>query len=598
MQDRSAVRATAISGLLGDVFASYRLFDHRSRMRINLLLGLLVVGAILESAAAAVIVPFVAVLNDPGIIQSQPQIQGIYQFVQSLRPDSDERAFISYSAIALLVFFLAKNFFLFLISNYQFKFVYSQMPKFTAQVLSNTIKDSVLNSGSRNSAELIRNVTNEVFMYFTNFLIPTLTLLTECFVIFAILTTLFLIAPLPSLVAVLVLGSSTGIFYWAVKKRIRFFGQMQQLHNAERIKWVKQIFGALKEIKVLDRETHFLKQFRKSDLVFAESARYAMLLNQTPRMFIETVAFISLFLGVAIAMSLDLSTGSVLPVLALFGVSAVRLLPSLNRILLSLTRMGYYRESAQIVFAAQSHVSKASASGIDTEPRVQKEDSRKTDWKELKIENLSFAYPGKASVFEKLSITIPFGSSVALIGKSGSGKTTFGDILLGLLEPSAGKFSLDGVQFVPSRDGSWRRGLGYIPQKVFLLDDTVRRNVAIGVEDGDISDDLVWKVLEIARIAEDIRKMDGGLDAVVGEDGNSLSGGQRQRIGIARALYHKPDFLILDEATSALDNKTESEIADMMDSLVGKVTLIVIAHREETIRRCGLKYSIENKSFL
>lgn len=598
MQDKPAVSATAISSILRDISTSYRLFDHSSRLRINLLLGLLVIGAVLESVAAAVIVPFVAILNDPGVIQSQPKLRAIFHFFLSFGLDGEERAFIIFIALALIAFFLLKNLFLFLVSSLQFKFIYSQMPIFTSRLLHGTINQSVLTSGSRNSAELVRNVTNEVFMYFTNFLIPALTLLTEFLVLTAILMVLFLIAPGPSLVAVLVLGFSTALFYRSVKRRIREFGQMQQMHNAERIKWVNQIFGALKEIKVLDREKYFLRQFKKSDSVFAESARYAMLLSQTPRMFIETVAFVSLFLGVAIAMLMELQIGKVLPVLALFGVSAVRLLPSLNRILLSLTRMAYYRSSAQIVYAAEELRSKIEASRGPADYPVQGEGNRRGEWRELAIESLSFAYPGKPAVFENLSIKIPFGTSVALIGKSGSGKTTFGDILLGLLEPQSGVFSLDGIPFVPSRDLEWKRGLGYLPQKVFLLDDTVRRNVAIGVEDEDISDELVWKLLEIARIAEDVRKMTGGLDAIVGEDGNALSGGQRQRIGIARALYHQPNFLILDEATSALDNKTESEVSDMMDSLKGKVTLIVIAHREETIRRCILKYSIEKKSFI
>jgi ABC-type multidrug transport system fused ATPase/permease subunit len=546
-------------------------------------------GAFLEAAGAALIVPFVAMINDPSYLSTQAQLRTLFE----MSPFLTTEGFLIATALTLFLFFVIKNAFVLFILNMQFSFVYGEMPRFSCNLYRGYLTRPLAQHVRMNSAELIRNVNNEVQLYFTNFLIPTLTLITEVLVLVAIIAVLLLIAPMPAFAAIVLLGGMTKAFYAAVRARVNKYGQDAQHHNAERIKWVNQGLNSIKETRILGREDFFVQRFNFHEKCFAKSSRYAMLLNQTPRLFIETLAFTALFLGVALALTLGQNRSEVLPVLALFAVAAIRLLPSLNRVLLSLSRMAYYRPAAQVVLDSHQFTAKP-----ETDSPFRSRQNKLEDWKELCLQDVSFHYPGSADpIFSNLNLTIKRGTSVALVGPSGSGKTTLADLILGLLTPISGKIEVDG-QNIHTMLGDWQDQLGYIPQSIYLLDDTIRRNIAFGVSDDLIDDQQVWKALEYASISDVVRALPGQLDCAVGENGGSLSGGQRQRLGIARALYHEPQFLVLDEATSALDEATESEIAGTLDQLVGQRTLLVIAHRPETIRRCQVKYDVSRGRFV
>jgi len=577
------------SGLVNLIVESFRAFDRRSQRRIIGILLLTAMGAFLEAAGAALIVPFVAMINDPSYLTTQAQLRTIFEISRF----SSLEYFIVISAIALFIFFTIKNAFVVAVLNMQFRFIYGQMPGFSCNLYRGYMTRPIAQHGRTNSSELIRNVNNEVQLYFTNFLIPVLTLITEVFVLAGIIGVLLLIAPMPALMAIVLLGGMTKAFYAVVRARVNKFGQEAQHHNAERIKWVNQGLNSIKEAKILGLEDFFVQSFKFHESRFAEASRYAMLLNQTPRLFIETLAFTALFLGVALALTMGQNRSEVLPVLALFAVAAIRMLPSLNRILMSLTRMTYYRTAAQVVLNSRRVAAKSDANLTFTsrQPKLK-------DWMELCLHDISFRYPdSEKSILRNVNLTIKRGTSVALVGPSGSGKTTLADLVLGLLTPSSGKIEVDGVN-IHSFLGDWQDQMGYIPQSIYLLDDTVRRNIAFGVPDDLIDESQVWKALEYASMSEVVRALPGQLDCCVGENGSCLSGGQRQRLGIARALYHDPQFLVLDEATSALDEATEREIAGTLDRLVGTHTLLVIAHRPETVRRCQVKFDISSGSFV
>jgi ATP-binding cassette, subfamily B, bacterial PglK len=584
-QQASAARAAGLVHLLA---ASYRLFDRPARRQLLALLALMMLGAGLEAAGAAVIVPFVALINDPAYAQSQPQLA---QLLRTLGV-KDLDAFVGAAAVALFAFFVAKNLFLTAMASAQFRFVYGQMPLFSCALLERCMHQPLVSSQKANTSVLIRNVGTEVSAYFTNFLIPAMTLITELMVLLAILATLLLIAPWPTVIAIATLGGLTKLFYSLVRSRVRRYGAEQQHHNAERIKWVTQGLGALKEARLLDRESFFIDRFRRHELPFAQAARYAMLLNQTPRLFIETISFAALFLGVAVALQMGQNRAAVLPMLALFAVAAVRLLPSLNRILLSITRMSYYRPAAEVVLDAFVDRPATAAPSAPAPKRRPAAPRSQLDWSALQLQDVAYAYPGGKEVLRGIDLSIERGSSLALVGPSGSGKSTLADLMLGLLEPTGGRIRVDDKDLAERRS-DWQSRVGYIPQSTYLLDDSVRRNVAFGLPDDAIDDARVWRALMLARMDDTIRSLPGQLDAPVGENGGRLSGGQRQRLGIARALYDDPEFLVLDEATSALDETTEREIADTLEALVGERTLVVIAHRPEMIRRCQRRYVLD-----
>ena len=314
-----------------------------------------------------------------------------------------------------------------------------------------------------------------------------------------------------------------------------------------------------------------------------------MVLNQMPRLFIETVAFSAIFISVAAILLTGGSEATLLPTLALFAVAAVRLMPSVNRILGSLTRISYYAPALRVL--AQD-LPQAAATAPHRPPPARGATGAAPD--AVVAEGLGFTYPGAPKpALSGIDIRIPRGASVALLGPSGAGKTTLADVLLGLLQPTEGRVTV-GDEPLADAVASGRLHLGYIPQNVYLCEETVRRNVAFGLPDDAIDDERVWRVLSMARLDIHVRSLPGGLDAIVGERGVSLSGGQRQRIGIARALYDDPDLLVLDEATSALDTQTEQEISASIDALAGAKTLLIIAHRLSTIERCDLRFTLEN----
>lgn len=568
----------------GRLRACWNLFDGRARGKLVGILALNLVAALLEAVGAGLVVPFIAMVGNPEYIVTQPVLQRVYQHLQM----ESAAQFQVVAAVLLLAFFVAKNGFIALTTSLQFSFVYREMSSASTRLYEGYLRKPYAFHIGTNGSVLIRNVTNEVQMFFSNVLVPGLTVFSETAVVVALLGLLLWLAPGPALLAVGVLGGLTLVFHFTVRRKVRRFGAIQQEEIARRIQWINQGLGGIKEVKVLGREDFFVQAYAGHEQRFSMVSRYAMVLNQMPRLFIETVAFASIFISVAVVLMSGGQGATLLPTLALFAVAAVRLMPSVNRIVSSITRVSYYAPSLQVLAAdlpaAGTTAAPARPAG-GAEPRFASE---------IAVQGLGFTYPGAPRpALQGIDLVIPRGASVALCGPSGSGKTTLADLLLGLLQPAQGRVLVDGADLGEAlRAGRVR--MGYIPQSIYLCDDTVRRNVAFGLPDDAIDDARVWQALEAARLADHVRALPQGLDAVVGERGVSLSGGQRQRIGIARALYDDPDVLVLDEATSALDSETEREITQAIDALAGRKTLVIIAHRTATIEKCSLRFHLDH----
>jgi ABC-type bacteriocin/lantibiotic exporter with double-glycine peptidase domain len=369
-------------------------------------------------------------------------------------------------------------------------------------------------------------------------------------------------------------------------------GEVTRDAFAKKIKHMNQAFNGIKEISVAQRRPYFVQQFSTSAKQAADSNTTYLWISKAPSRLIETVFIGSLIIVVALSYNASSNSVDFITSLGAMAIAAVRILPSVSTLTNSMNGLVYMRPSLE---AAYENLMEADRYQKEI-AELENKDIIKTDFKsEIKVSSISWRYQKNLPlVLEDLDLEIKKGESVAFIGESGAGKSTLADILLGLLKPEKGTVTVDGTD-IYTIQSSWSKMIGYVPQMVFLIDDTIRKNIAFGILDDEIDDNKVWHAIEQAQLTTMVNSMAEGLDSIVGERGIKLSGGQRQRIAIARALYHNPDIIILDEATSALDNETESAVMEAIDALQGKKTLIIIAHRLSTIKNCDKVYEIKDK---
>jgi ABC-type multidrug transport system fused ATPase/permease subunit len=552
-----------------------------SKGKVVNLLVLMLVAAALEAASAGLILPFVAVISNSDYLYNQPFIIKVIDFFGF----ESENSFKIGLTIFLLFYFVLKNLFLAFVTKYQYTIIYKEMQLTSTRIFSNYLAKPYDYHIKTNSSVMIRNISNEVQMFYTNVFASILLVFNEIAVVFAITGLLLWIAPMPTLITILILIGSILLIDKFIRLKVKHYGQQQQNDYAMRIKCINHGLGGIKEIKVFNRENYFINAFEKYEQSYAASMKNAMVLSQIPRLFIETVAYTALFIAVLAVLIFGGETMNLLPTLALFAVAAVRLMPSLNRIQSGVNRINYYWPSVLVVSGGEDNNNYGQI--------VANVDNINIDFKkEISIQNISYTYNGALKpTLKEINLQIPKGSSVAITGASGSGKTTLVDIILGLINPDSGKIYVDGRDISLNISG-WRKKLAYVPQTIFLSDDTIRKNVAFGVEDKEIDDIKIWQALEQAHLTSYVKDLDKGLDTLVGERGVNMSGGQRQRLGLARALYNEADVLVLDEATSALDKDTEKEVSLAINSLAGKKTLIIIAHRLSTIKNCDINLKL------
>ena len=553
-------------------------FEGPQRYRAVGLFFLMLLGAGFEALGIGLVMPFIALVADPMSVQQMPVLPAA---VEALGITTESGIVIA-AGLGLLITYLVKNLYLALMYYAQFRFVFSNQVR-----LSKKLFDSYLHSPyafhlHRNSAQLLRNVNEEVRMTFQSVLIPMLTLGVELSVVVVLAGLLIYVEPVVAPVAILTFALISLGFYRSIRRKTVRLGKRQQHHNGLMIQWVNQGLGGIKEAKVVGCEDYFLDHYTRSSEEYAQAMRFHRFVKEIPRNVIETLGLGGMILVVVLLVARGQDMTHILPVLGLFAMAAVRLLPSLTRIIAALTAMRHYKPSVNVIAKDLALLREMDLAGPqhgqDAEP-VSFEDV-------LTFEQVSYTYPGaEEPTLQGLDFSIRRGESVGFVGPSGAGKTTTVDLLLGLLPPEAGRVCVDGRDISDNLD-SWQSQLGYITQPVYLMDDTIRRNVAFGTPDDEIDDGTVWQALEDAQLAHLVASLPDGLDTTIGEGGVRISGGQRQRLGIARALVRQPDLLVLDEATSALDNATERQINTSIERLAGRMTLVIIAHRLSTVRHC------------
>jgi ATP-binding cassette, subfamily B, bacterial PglK len=422
---------------------------------------------------------------------------------------------------------------------------------------------------------------SEVGQVFSGVLMPALTLLTELIVVIFIFILLVYIEPFSSVLALIILSTAIASFNKLIREKINQLGLIRQRHYSQIVKTVNQSLGGIKETKVLGRENLFLQDFSYNLSKYSYADMSASYTRQTPSLFIETIILISVILIVLLTIVQGKSSQSVFPLISLFAIAALRIMPSAKRISSTLPLITYYKHSVDSIYNEIRILEETPIKKLGEVNQAASSFQSK-----IELKDISYKYPNaKVEALQNIDLTIRKGTSTAFVGSSGAGKTTIVDILLGLLTPCKGKVLIDGQEIQPHLR-SWQHQIGYIPQKIYLSDENIRQNVAFGLPESDINNDQVWAALEAAQLDQFIKSLPDELDTMVGERGVRLSGGQQQRIGIARALYHNPNVLVMDEATAALDNTTEQEFVKALDHLTGEKTLIIIAHRLTTIKKC------------
>lgn len=561
----------------------WRLFTPRQRLEIIALAAATLCGAALEALAVGLVMPFIQLLARPGALPADSWMAPI-----AVALGVGPRQLVPITGLAVLLTYVLKNAFLGCLTYWQFRFVYDGQSSVQCRLLAAYLHAPWTFHLQRNTAELLRNVTREVDLVFGNVLTPSIVLVTEVLVACAIVTLLVVIDPMSSVAAIALIGASGALFYRSIRSKTETLGSEQQLRRADMIKWVNQGLGGIKETKVLGRERFFVGAYAVNSVAFARAAKYLATVSQLPRFVFETFVVGAIAGFSVLTLLRGEETNRVLSVLALFAAAGLRLMPSMGRIVASVTNIKYHRSAVTAVHGdldvlEQSRTDRGGAGAAAERFEFERE---------IELRDVSYGYPGaRGESLSGVSLKISKGSSIAFFGPSGSGKTTLVDVILGLLQPREGLVLVDGRD-IYANIAAWQRQIGYIPQTIYLSDDTIRRNVAFGQFDPEIDEGRVWVALRQAQLEEFVLGLRDGLETLVGERGVRLSGGQRQRVGIARALYHDPELLILDEATASLDIDTENEIARAIEHLSKRKTLVIIAHRPSTIEKCDIRFEV------
>lgn len=553
--------------------------DRPQLREVGFLLALMLVGMILETLGVGLVVPVLALITDPGMVARYPMIQRVVGFFGNPEP----MVLVGGAMGALVVAYAVKVIFLAFLAWKQAKFIFGLDAALSERLFRGYLLQPYTFHLQRNSALLIRNVTGEIAQFTTGISAACL-LVTESLVLFGIATLLFLAEPLGAFVVVLTLGVSGLVFYTLARKRILRWGEARQFHEVQRLQQLQQGLGGVKDVKVLGREQEFVAEYSYHLGVAARIGRHLNLLQALPRLWLELMAVSGLAVLVVTMLFQNKPVESLVPTLGLFAAAAFRLMPSVSRFLGGLQTLRFNLPVIDTLYRERKFLREGAAE-VGQEPLV--------FGRAIEFQNVVFSYPKVDSPqIDGLSITIDKGAVVGFVGGSGAGKSTVVDLLLGLLQPSSGAVLVDGTDVRTNLRG-WQNQIGYVPQSIYLTDDSIRRNVAFGVPASEISDDRVREALASAQLLDFVESLPEGLGTIVGEHGVRLSGGQRQRIGIARALYHNPELLVLDEASSALDTQTEQEVMQAVLSLRGKKTVIIVAHRLSTVETCDLIYRLE-----
>ena len=558
----------------------WRLQDSKQKRRFFLVLTTMLIGSLIELMGISVIPVFIAILADPVRITSHEMI-GPLLTEYGL---ADTISLLYIGGAVLLTAFGIKFFYMWGAYKVNTQFQCAQQIFLSRRLFHAYMNAPYAFYLQRNASELMRNANVETEKVMTGVIEPALTGLMGAIVGTAIVILLASIQLLPTVFGLGVFSVGSYLFLRVLRDKSLAWGKRAQRNREAIIRSVNEGLGGIKEARILGRETYFTDVHRKSVTGLAKSVAHRQLTTRIASPLMELFAIIGILLITALLMGVGVSIEDIIPVLALFGIALVRLKACVNKVVSSINRIRYQHFAVNPVYEDLQLLEADIKQEADNEVEILPYQHT------INMENITFTYEGAdRPAVKDVSVEIPRGAAVAFVGSSAAGKTTLIDIILGLHKPDTGKVTVDGVDIRENMRG-WQRNIGYIPQSLFLLDDTLRRNIAFGIGDGEIDEQRVKEVVRVAQLEEMIADLPNGLETVVGDRGVRISGGQRQRVCIARALYSNPAILVLDEATSALDTATERLFVEELESMRGDRTLIIIAHRLSTVAHCDVLY--------
>ena len=561
------------------------LFEKKQNIKILILLIAGMFATFFELVSIGSIPAFVMIVVD---IERFMSVLSLYVSLDFFSGMSN-RSITIIAASILAAIFLIKNIYLFLIIYFQGKILKDLKLSTSVRLFKYYINMPYIDHLSINPAILIRTIESDISLAFT-YIRNYITLIRESVILLSLFILLLVADPLISSFALLFLGFPILIFYLFYRKKLKSQGAYLQELMGKKIKTINQSLGIIKETKLLKRENFFFSSFFDINDKAEKINFFSYLMTSTPRLFLEVIALSAVVIVCALLVFIGRSPDAILPIVSLFAISTVRLIPGINTITASLTTIRLRKPSFDLIV---EEIKKLKSS-IEIKNFKNIENKNKIEFNnDILLKDLSFNYKAEnKSAINNITMSIKKGTRVGIIGRSGSGKSTLVDIILGLLEPEKGEILVDGIN-IKDNKRSWQSYIGYIPQDIYLLDDTIKNNITFGIDKNDINKKLLYESIKIAQLEKFVESSKNKLDTVVGNRGIKISGGEKQRIGIARALYNNPEILIFDEATSALDVDNENKILDEIYEGIGNKTLIVISHRNNTVKYCDLIYVME-----
>ena len=561
------------------------LLSHSERKNAVFLLLIILIMALLDMMGVASILPFMAVLTNPDIVETNSFLNNIFQISKNIGVENKQQFLFSLGIVVftLLVFSLIFK----ALTNYlQVRFVQLGQYNISKRLVEGYLNQPYTWFLNRNSADLGKTILSEVDQVVGSGIAPAIDLIAKGMVIIALITLLIIADPKLAIVVGFTLSAAYGLIFYLIRRYLNKIGKERLRSNELRYTSISEAFGAAKQVKVGGLEQTYVSRFSNPAKIYAITQVYFKVLSQLPRFFLEAIAFGGILLSILYLMSRSGSFNTILPIISLYVFAGYRLLPAIQQVYASFTRLAFVGPSLDKLHEDISNLNSY---------KPNQDEAVLTLNKKITLNNIDYNYPNSSRiVLKNINLSIDAKSTVGIVGATGSGKTTTVDIILGLLEPKRGNLKIDEKIITKQNSKSWQRSIGYVPQEIYLSDDTIAANIAFGINDKIINQEAVERVAKIANLHQFvIDELPKQYQTTIGERGVRLSGGQRQRIGIARALYHNPKLLILDEATSSLDNQTERAVMDAVNNLSNNITIIIIAHRLSTVMKCDKIFLLE-----